>query len=71
MATCSVTWRPSGGKSKSGGRGEFEYVPSGSLEDRQIVIFIEDLGLTIPADVYGARKDGKPRLRKNDSNNRK
>lgn len=70
MATCSVTWRPSGGKSATGGRGEFEYVPSDSLEGRQINIFIEDLNLTIPAEVYGIKAQGKPRLRKNESNNR-
>lgn len=70
MATCSVTWRPSGGNSATGGRGEYEYVPASSLEGRQLSIFIEDLNLTIPAEVFGARKNGKPRLRKVDSNNR-
>lgn len=65
MATCSVTWRP------SGGRGEFEYVPSDTLFGRQINVFIEDLNLTIPSEVFGARRDGKPRLRKLDGNNRK
>lgn len=64
MATCSVTWRP------SGGRGEFEYGPSDILEGRQLSIFIEDLSLTIPAEVYGIKAQGKPRLRKNESNNR-
>lgn len=70
MATCSVTWRPSGGKSATGGRGEFEFVPADSLEGRQISIFIEDLNLTIPSEVYGVRKNGKPRLRKIEGNNR-
>lgn len=66
MATCSVRWR------SSGGRGEFEYVPSDSLLDRQIEIFLEDLDLTIPAEVSGKRSksQGKPRLRKNEGNNR-
>ncbi|MBB4064076.1 HNH endonuclease [Gellertiella hungarica] len=64
MATCSVRWR------SSGGRGEFEYVPADSLLDRQIEIFLEDMNLTIPAEVYGMKAQGKPRLRKQDSNNR-
>lgn len=64
MATCSVRWR------SSGGRGEFEFVPSDALEDRQIDIFLEDLNVTIPSEVYGVRAQGKPRLRKLESNNR-
>lgn len=66
MATCSVRWR------SSGGRGEFEYVPADSLLDRHISVFLEDLNLTIPAEVYGAnpRGQGKPRLRKDEGNNR-
>lgn len=64
MATCSVRWR------SSGGRGEFEYVPADSLLDRQIELFLEDLNLTIPTEVYGIKAQGKPRLRKNDGNNR-
>ena len=64
MATCSVRWR------SSGGRGEFEFVPAESLMDRQIDVFFEPLGITIPAEVYGTKAQGKPRLRKNDSNNR-
>lgn len=65
MVTCSVRWR------SSGGRGEFEYVPSDSLLDRQIQLFLEDLNLTIPTEVYGMKAQGKPRLRKLDSNNRR
>lgn len=65
MATCSVRWR------SSGGRGEFEFVPADSLEDREVHVFLEDLNLTIPAEVRGERKQGKPRLRKHESNNRK
>lgn len=72
MESVSVRWRPSGGKSESGGRGEFEYVPADSLEDREINVFFEPLNLTIPAEVKGvnSRTQGKPRLRKFDPNNR-
>lgn len=64
MATCSVRWR------SSGGRGEFEYVPADTLVDRQMELFLEDMNLTIPAEVFGVRAQGKPRLRKLESNNR-
>ncbi len=65
MATCTVKWRA------SGGRGEFEFVPADSLEDRIINIFVEPLSLTIPAEVMGVRAQGKPRLRKIEKNNRR
>ena len=64
MTTCSVRWR------SSGGRGEFEYVPSDSLEDREVHVFFEPLGLTIPAEVRGVKAQGKPRLRKFEKDNR-
>lgn len=64
METCSVRWR------SSGGRGEFEFVPAETLADRNIHVLFEPLGITIPAEVYGVRAQGKPRLRKLDSNNR-
>ena len=64
MATCSVRWRP------SGGRGEFEFVPADSLLDREISVDFEALNLRIPAEVRGVHAQGKPRLRKHDSNNR-
>ena len=65
MTTCSVRWR------SSGGRGEFEFVPADSLEDREINLFIEALGLTLPAEVRGVKAQGKPRLRKLEKDNRK
>lgn len=67
MESISVRWRP------SGGRGEFEYVPADSLEDREINVFFEALNLTIPAEVRGVNvpSQGKPRLRKFESHNRK
>lgn len=60
MATCSIRWRP------SGGRGEFEYVPMDSLRDRDIEVFVEALDVVIPAEVRGVYDAGqkKPRLRK-------
>lgn len=64
MAICTVRWRP------SGGRGEFEYVPADSLEGRAITLLFEPLGVSIPAEVRGMKAQGKPRLRKNASNNR-
>ncbi len=65
MATCSVRWR------SSGGRGEFEFVPADSLEGREVHIFLEVLNLTIPAEVRGERRQGKPRLRKHEGTNRR
>lgn len=65
MTTCSVRWRP------SGGRGEFEFVPADSLLDREISIDFEALNLRVPAEVSGVHAQGKPRLRKRESNNRR
>ena len=65
MTTCSVRWRP------SGGRGEFEFVPADSLVGREISVDFEALSLRIPAEVYGVHAQGKPRLRKHDANNRR
>ena len=65
MATCTIRWR------SSGGRGEFEYVPSGTLEDRAIDLYFEPLALTIPSEVTGVKAQGKPRLRKKEKNNRR
>lgn len=66
MTDCSVRWRP------SGGRGEYEYVPANALEDREVLLSFEPLGLTIEAEVRGvnAPGQGKPRLRKFEPNNR-
>ena len=65
MATCSVRWRP------SGGRGEFEFVPADSLVGREISVDFEALNLRMPAEVSGVHAQGKPRLRKRESNNRR
>lgn len=66
MTDCAVRWRP------SGGRGEYEFVPAGALEDREVLVSFEPLGVTIPAEVRGvnAPSQGKPRLRKFDKNDR-
>ena len=65
MDTCSVRWRP------GGGRGEFEFVPADSLLNRNITVDVQALGVRIPAEVRGVRAQGKPRLRKFDRNNSK
>ncbi len=65
MATCSVRWRP------SGGRGEFEFVPADSLRDREISVDFPALGVRIPAEVKGVPVQGKPRLRKFEPHNRR
>jgi hypothetical protein len=66
MTDCSVRWRP------SGGRGEYEYVPASALEDREILVSFEQLGITLAAEVRGVNtaSQGKPRLRKFDKNDR-
>ena len=69
MATCTVRWRPSGGKSASGGRGEFEVVPAETLLDRSISVLFEPLDLTIPAEVTVLKESGKSRIRKFDAKN--
>ena len=65
MTTCAVRWRP------SGGRGEFEFVPSDSLRDREIYVDFEAISVQIPAEVRGVHAQGKPRLRKFEKNNRR
>lgn len=64
MSTCSIRWR------SSGGRGEWEYVPSDSLTDHLIEVSFDPLGLTIPAEVVARNAQGKPRLRKLEKDNR-
>jgi hypothetical protein len=65
MATCSVRWRA------SGGRGEFEYVPVESLEDRIIDVYFEWLNIRMPSEVMAVKAQRKPRLRKFENNRRK
>lgn len=63
MATVSVRWR------SSGGRGEFEFVPAETLADREIILQVDAFPVSLIAEVRGVRAQGKPRLRKFDSNN--
>ncbi len=65
MPRCTVRWRP------SGGRGEFEYVPANSLRNRNICLDFPALEIRISAEVRGVHTQGKPRLRKFQSNNRR
>lgn len=65
MPTVAIRWR------SSSGRGEFEFVPSNSLLDRDITVDFPGFNFRIPAEVRGERKDGKPRLRKFDKDDRK
>lgn len=64
MTICHVRWRP------SRGRGEFEFVPADSLLEREISVDFEAFNLRIPAEVRGVHAQGKPRLRKEQPNNR-
>jgi len=64
MVKCSVRWRP------SGGRGEYEFVPADALRDRRVFVAVPILDILIDAEVTGAIRDGKPRLRKNAPNDR-
>lgn len=64
MAKCAVRWRP------SGGRGEYEFVPSESLVDRRVEVLFDPLKVQIDSEVTGTISQGKPRLRKKEPNNR-
>lgn len=65
MTNCTIRWRP------SGGRGEYEFVPSTALLNRSIYVQIDGFGVTIPSEVHGEMESGKPRLRKDEKGNRK
>ena len=71
MPSVELRWRPSGGSAIAGGRGEYEHVPSDVLMDRRIVV---DPGsgpeAIIFTDVHGRWRNGKPRLRRDDGNDR-
>jgi len=65
MSQVDIKWRP------SGGRGEYEHVPGDVLMDRRIVIEpVSNGGDLIRTDVWGRQKDGKPRLRRENPNDR-
>ncbi len=75
MAEVLIRYRPSGASNPATtaatGRGEFEWTPSPALMNKHIILRIPAFDLDIPAEVYGKRADGKPRLRKDEPNNRK
>jgi hypothetical protein len=64
MFTCSVRWRP------SGGRGEYEITPSAPFLDKRFIVSVPALGVEVESEVYARLRHGKPRLRKLDSNDR-
>lgn len=64
MEECLIRYRP------SGGRGEFEWTQSDALLDKHLMIRIPQYNVDVPSEVAGRRMDGKPRLRKDEPNNR-
>lgn len=64
MSEVLIRYRP------SGGRGEFEWTQSDALLDKHIIIRIPQFGIDLPTEIAGRRMDGKPRLRKDQPNNR-
>lgn len=65
MVQVDIRWRP------SGGRGEYEVVPSEALLNKQIVIDVQSVkDGYIETDVRGQMRDGKPRLRRDHPNDR-
>jgi hypothetical protein len=65
MPQVDLRWRP------SGGRGEYEHVPQGVLLGRQIVVNAVSVpGAYITTDAWGRIRDGKPRIRRDNPNNR-
>lgn len=65
MPTVDVRWRP------SGGRGEYEHVPQEVLLGRRIVVkTIAIPGANLTTDASGTVRDGKPRIRRDDPNDR-
>lgn len=65
MPTVEIRWRP------SGGRGEFEHVPQEVLIGRQIIIDAVSIpNALLTTDAWGRIRDGKPRIRRANPNNR-
>ena len=64
MPIVDVRWRP------SGGRGEYEHVPADVLLNRTVAISTVMGAAPILTDVRGYVRDGKPRLRRANPNNR-
>jgi len=65
MSQVDIRWRP------SGGRGEYEHVPSDVIMDRRVIIDpVSVPGSLITTDVTGRLRDGKPRIRRENPNDR-
>lgn len=64
MTEVDIRWRP------SGGRGEYEHVPSEVLLDRRVRLAIPGHPEIIETDVTCTIRDKKPRLRREEPNNR-
>lgn len=65
MLTVEIRWRP------SGGRGEYEHVPQNLLLGRRVAIEAVSIpSAVLFTDARGKIRDGKPRLRRDDPNNR-
>ncbi len=65
MPQVQVHWRP------SGGRGEYEHVPQDILLGRNLIVNpLSVPGTLITTDVWGRIRDGKPRLRRANPNDR-
>ncbi len=63
-AKLQIKWRP------SGGRGEYEYITAAEVEGRALHLLIPVLGSIVVTDVRFRNLDGKPRLRRDDPNDR-
>lgn len=65
MPDVDIRWRP------SGGRGEYEHVPQEVLLERRILVDpLSVPGAMITTDAWGRIRDGKPRLRRDNPNDR-
>ncbi|MGO9373780.1 MAG: HNH endonuclease [Syntrophobacteraceae bacterium] len=65
MPLVDLRWRP------SGGRGEYEHVPQDVLLGRRIVVNAVSVpGAYIDTDAWGRIRDGKPRIRRDNPNDR-
>ena len=64
MVSVDIRWRP------SGGRGEYEHVPTSILLGRRITVEFPGFERKITTDVQAVTRDGKPRLRRDNANDR-
>ena len=65
MSQVDIRWRP------SGGRGEYEHVPSDIIMDRRVIVDpVSVADAQIATDVTGRLRDGKPRIRRDSPNDK-